>query len=402
MKKLLASILMVGICLLNVTPLSAASDRVKIVDNNNLSKQLSEDGMHITNRINQSKSDLVNGKIAIEIIIDNSKNTEIFYVIDNSSKIKDKRNDLIDKIKEPAKVLEGYNAISQGIVTTSNGNISTVPLDTENIELQLEGIKNTETNDTEENLLNAIKEAESKFTEKADNKVIVVFTSQIPSNTEELTKKINELKEKKIKVIAYSIGMSDETTNFDSAFKDADYKDNLKEELNISSYLTKVTSYLPSLKSAIATTISYHERLLQNFDIVDLTTDLGQVKFENNKVIWEAGDITSNKVVKLTYTLKLKSVVDSSIVDNLTLKTNKQIIVTQSGEQIGTYPKNTDSGEPTDELCMPRIMILKEAVTNPVNPDTGIADYVVFGACILAVAAITILILNKKNQFNRI
>ena len=45
------------------------------------------------------------------------------------------------------------------------------------------------------------------------------------------------------------------------------------------------------------------------------------------------------------------------------------------------------------------IKILQEAVD---NPKTGVKSYMIFGACLLTVSAITIIILNRKSQFNRI
>jgi len=138
--------------------------------------------------------------------------------------------------------------------------------------------------------------------------------------------------------------------------------------------------------------------LYRNFDIKDIKADYGQARYDNatNKIIWEAGNIKTNQVVRLTYYLSLKSVVDESIIESIDLRTNRQIIVTQSGQIIGTYPADDQID---DQICSPTIMILREAID---NPKTGVTNYVILGACLLSVAAITIVMLNRKSQFNRI
>ena len=101
----------------------------------------------------------------------------------------------------------------------------------------------------------------------------------------------------------------------------------------------------------------------------------------------------------MTYTLSLKSVVDESIVDKLNLRTNRQIKISGTGNGVtfdDSYPKDQTVD---DEICSPTIRILREAVD---NPKTGIENFMIAGICMIAVGAITLLVLNRKNQFNRI
>ena len=128
-KKIIIASIIICTSVLGIFSLNAANNRVKIVSENYATKQLSNDGMHITNIINTANTDLVNGNIAIDITIDNSKNTEIMYAIDNSNSMSSIKENLIETIKKRAKELEGIGNIKQGIVTTTDGVTSTVPLD---------------------------------------------------------------------------------------------------------------------------------------------------------------------------------------------------------------------------------------------------------------------------------
>ena len=79
------------------------------------------------------------------------------------------------------------------------------------------------------------------------------------------------------------------------------------------------------------------------------------------------------------------------------MRTSRQIKVYENASQlIGIYPSDD---EIEDSTCSPQIKITSGSVT---NPNTGIADYIIPAACLMAVALITIVILNSKNEFNRI
>ena len=397
-KKIIVSALVIFTSLLGIFSLSAANNRIKIVNENYDSKQLSQDGMHITNIINTANTDLVNGNIAIDIIIDNSKHTEIFYAIDNGKTMSSVKGNVIDNIKTNAKSLEEISNIQQGIVTTTDGNTALIPLDSSNIEMQLDTVKASASSTSKDGeIFDSIDKAIASFTDKADEKMIIVALSSMPTDTTGLKEKINNCTKNGIKVIVYGINLTN-TTTFKDVFDSATRYELRTDKLGEIKFLNNVMNYLPQEKPAIATSISFDNYILNNFNIKDIKTDLGQARYDNatNKIIWEAGNIKTNQVVRLTYYLSLKSIVDESIIESIDLRTNRQIIVTQSGQTIGTYPADDQID---DQICSPTIMILREAID---NPKTGVTNYVVLGACLLSVAAITIIILNRKNQFNRI
>ena len=72
---------------------------VEMVKENDSVKQLFPDGTNILNTIDTSKSEFEKGKVAIEITINNSKKTEVVYVVDNGS-ANTIKTELIDVIKK--------------------------------------------------------------------------------------------------------------------------------------------------------------------------------------------------------------------------------------------------------------------------------------------------------------
>lgn len=398
-KKFIIGALVIWASLLGVFTLNAANNRVQIVSENYASKQLSQDGMHITNVINTTNTDLVNGEVAIEIIIDNSKHSEIIYAIDNGNSMSSIKANVIDQIKTHAKTLEGMSNIKQGIVTTTNGNVTYIPFEenaeNRNIEAGLDQIK-TISSGIDGEIFDSIEKAATSFSETADEKFIIVALTSMPTDITNLQNTINEYSRQGIKVIVYGINLSNKT-NFQNVFDTAVKYELTTSTLNQINYISNVMNYLPMEKPAIASSISFDNYILNNFDVKDINTSNGVARYDTatNQIIWEVGNIKTNETVKLTYFLSLKKYVDESILEK-TLRTNRQILVTQSGQTIGTYPADDQID---DQICSPTIMILREAVD---NPKTGVANYIIFGACLLAVSAVTILILNSKKQFNRI
>ena len=394
-KRLFGLFLIVAVCMLNVTPLLAATkNSVKVVSQNDAKKQLSPDGANILNTINLEKSDLKNGKVAIDIIIDNSKSTEVYYVIDNGSGMTDIKGSVIDLIKTEAGRLESdMNNISQGVVITSNNERTFIEADNKNIVSQVESIRNTSIGNESVEIKDAFDYAVSKFNSATINKVIVAFVTDTDSTKlEELKTTMTQAKANGIKVLAYKISTDTTTdTNFTSTVN--------KESIASISFSGNIVTTLPSELPAVAVKISFDNYILDNFTIKDITSTVGSASLENNEIAWGVGNISGNKVVTLSYILEVKDNVDESLINKLNLRTNRQIVVTQNGTQvIGTYPAD-DKIE--DEVCSPTIMLLEKG-TSIDNPNTGIADYIIPGACLMAVALITLVILNNKNEFNRI
>lgn len=406
-KKFLIGTLIASISLLGVLSLNAANNRIQIVSENDSAKTLSSDGASILNTINTSTSDLVNGEVNIEIILNNSKNTEVMYAIDNGPAMASIKNDVIDSVKNNAKTLEGMDNLKQGVATTTKDNsVAVVEPDASGIETSLENVKSTVAG-IDGSIFDAIDKAVEKFsTSNVENKVLVVYAGSLGTLTAEqvtsLKTKMEGLKTSGIKVIAYGINLGSASTNFNNIFESG-----VKYEVataNISSglnFTSDIAAYLPSAKQNVNGSVSFDSYILNNFEIKNVASTTGTAKFDTatNQVIWTPGSVGINQVEKLTYTLSLKSAVDESIVDKLNLRTNRQIKISgqsASGSFDDSYPKDQTID---DEICSPTIRILKEAID---NPKTGIENYLIAGICMIAVGAITLLVLNRKNQFNRI
>lgn len=399
-KRILGVFLILSVVCMNVLPLMAASHAIKIVQENYNVKQLSDDGASILNTINTETSDLNNGKVNIDIIIDNTKSTEVIYAIDNGLSAKNIKSALIDAVKSNAENLETLENVRQGIVTTTNSNTSYIPLDSENILTGLDTVKNMDSATTDGEIFESLAKAKESFSEQVINKVIVAFVSNMGTKTadeyDNFKRIINMYKEEGINLIVYGIDVT-EIDQFKDVFTSATKYELTANTLNEISFKNNVLALLPGAKPAIGTVVTFDKYIIDNFNIINVSATKGNAEYTNeNKVIWGIDEIKSNEQVKLTYTLELKDQIESYLVNEMHLKTNRQIVVTQSGNYMGKYPADNVVD---DEICSPVITVLPEGVT---NPNTGIATYIIAGSCILAVALVTLLVLNNKNEFSRI
>ena len=116
-KRLLGIFVMISVCLLNITPLMAATTyKLDIVKQNQGKKQLSNSGANILNTINLDKSDFAKGKVAVDVIIDNSKSVSIMYAVDNSSSMQNVKSSLASTLTGKYEALSNsYPAVAQGI-----------------------------------------------------------------------------------------------------------------------------------------------------------------------------------------------------------------------------------------------------------------------------------------------
>lgn len=399
-KKIFGGLLILLVGFMNVTPVLALAHAVSIVKENDAVKQLSNDGMTILNTIDTSKSDLNNGKVAINITIDNSKPTEVIYLIDNAESTSTMKSGLIDTIKSNATSLEALTNMKQGVITTSNGELIYKPLDSKNITTSLDEIKALAVGSAGE-YDKMFEKASSEFTKTVNNKIIVAFLTNMGTKSAEevaaLKNMINTYKTNGINVVVYGIDLADQT-NFESIFESSTRYVLTSANLSTIAFKGNVLSTLPGLKDKIATKVSFDNYILNNFEISDVKATQGEATFDKstNEVVWGVGDIEPNTSVTLTYTLTVKSVVDETLVNTARLRTNRQIKVLENSREIGTFPADNKI---EDEECGPVIKLLPETIK---NPDTGIFNYVIGGSCILAVALITLVILNNKNEFNRI
>lgn len=396
-KKFIMGSVILWASLLGVFSLSAAGNRVEVVSESHAIRELNDNGLVLNNNINMEKSDFVNGNIAIDITVDNSKKTEVIYVLDNGERMSSIKNDVIDSIKTNALELESMDNMKQGIITTTDGSITEIPLDSANIESQLESIKSINSSTTNGEIFTSIDKAATSFSEDTKEKIIVIAVSGMPTDITGLKEKIDNYMTNGIKFLVYGINV-DNTTNFNNVFDSANKNELTASTLNDMRFALTIKSLLPNERPAMAVSISFDNYILNNFNIdttkIITTNGVAHYDASTNEVIWEIGKVKPNEIVKLSYVLSLKQVVDPNFIGK-TLRTNRQIKIIQSGI-VNSSPEDS---EIEDKICSPTIKILQEAVD---NPKTGVASYVVFGSCLLAVSAITIIVLNRKSKFSRI
>lgn len=406
-KRLLGIFVMISICLLNITPLMAATTyKLDIVKQNQGKKQFSTSGANILNTINLDKSDFAKGKVAVDVIINNSKSVSIMYAVDNSSSMQNVKSSLASTLTEKYETLgNNYPAVSQGIsyrgiLNETENTISMSPQvgTTGNIF----GAYSNEAGIGEDgsvfiamdSAVRALKDSGS------ESKILVVFVGNMGTEDESTLKTTIDsyINNDGINIVAYGVNLSD-TTSFDNVFANAtryNVTTDTLSNINLNELMTTENTGAVALNN-VAVNISFDTYILDNFDINNVTVTQGEAAFADNEINWGADNIDANKTVALSYELQLKSNIDTSLVNKATLRTSRQIKVYENASQlIGIYPSDD---EIEDSTCSPQIKIISGSVT---NPNTGIADYIIPAACLMAVALITIVILNSKNEFNRI
>lgn len=406
-KRLLGIFVMISICLLNITPLMAATTyKLDIVKQNQGKKQLSTSGANILNTINLDKSDFAKGKVAVDVIINNSKSVSIMYAVDNSSSMQNVKSSLASTLTEKYETLgNNYPAVAQGIsyrgiLNETENTISMSPQvgTTGNIF----GAYSNETGIGEDgsvfiamdSAVRALKDSGS------ESKILVVFVGNMGTEDESTLKTTIDsyINNDGINIVAYGVNLSD-TTSFDNVFANAtryNVTTDTLSNINLNELMATENTGAVALNN-VAVNISFDTYILDNFDINNVTVTQGEAAFADNEINWGADNIDANKTVTLSYELQLKSNIDTSLVNKATLRTSRQIKVYENASQlIGIYPSDD---EIEDSTCSPQIKIISGSVT---NPNTGIADYIIPAACLMAVALITIVILNSKNEFNRI
>lgn len=359
-------ILLIG--LINLPLLNAANNRLEIVQKAKQYLFKTSEG-DVVGSLRQEivEEDLVNGKITIELTLNNAKNSEIVYVFNKSNS-----ETLIDNFKSLTEDIftetgTEYNKISsilvseQLIVKPFSQTITEAAKGVEEIGQETVGDGAT--------LNDAIESALSSFSSSCENKIIVIAdeTNSATDLTSQITADVSDV------TIIYYTSTAETIENVINV-------DNI-EDLNAAFQGTLIPT-----KTGTAITMPVATYIVENFDISLVDNPTNAVLDEDTKAIqWNVGDVKPNQVEKIRYSLNLKSVVDDSII-GLDLTINEAPIIVFNGNTV----QNTAANQ-----CSPIIKILNEAIE---NPKTGVANYIVFGAVLLAVGSVTYLVSRKKVQ----
>ena len=388
-KKLFCGAMLLGAVAFGLTSLSAATNRVKIVSNSGGVKPLGTDGTTLVNRIDESKTNLVDGKVAIEIAVDNSNDLSVFYAFNNDTNTAAFASDLLTKVTSVSSSLANRSVTEAVFYTDNNSVVAST---------KLEDVASATAAATDAAALTSL------ISEMKDSlngaKYVFLFTSTLPTlNDSEKTAiagLVNDIKTAGATFAVYSIDSTTSDADLETLFGSGSVIkiDSSANEIDTIAFDSIVATGFKSAKTGVATEILVDDFILENFEIKDLAVSKGTVSFDstNKKIVATSVDLEQNEDYVITYNLQIKSVVDSTKV-NLDLRTSKQVNITLTDQGTGITGKFPADDRIDDDICSPVIQILKEAVDNPY---TGVYSYVIAGSCMLAVALITLAVLNKK------
>lgn len=365
-KRLFAVACLLIIGLINLPILSAASNRIEIVQK---AKQylFKTAGGEIVGTLRQEivEQDLVNGDITIELTLNNAKNTEIIYVFNKSNGEATINN--FKELTEDVFTNLGTDYTKIGSILVSDTLVTKPMAQTiSEVATGLDEIKGL-TAETGATVNQAIETALQSFSSTSDNKIIVVaddtntasnLLTQITADTTDVT------------LILYT--SASETVEGATSVASV-------EEAN-----TAINSTLIPAKNGTSITMPLASYIVENFDISLVGTPVNATLDEETKAInWNVGDVKPNQVEKIRYKLSLKSVIDDSLI-GLDLVINEAPTIIFNGNTV----QNTDANQ-----CSPIIKILNEAIE---NPKTGVSNYIIFGSTLLVIGTITYLVSKKS------
>lgn len=365
-KKLFAIACLLIVGLINLPLLSAANNRIEIVQKAKQYLFKTTEG-EIVGVLRQEivEEDLVNGDITIELTLNNAKNTEIMYIFNKSNGETTINN--FKELTENVFTNLGTDYTKIGSILVSDTLVTKPMVQTiSEVATGLDEIKEASVG-SGATVNEAVEAALSAFSSSSDNKIIIVIddtntaanlVSQITADTSDTT------------LILYTTA----TGTVENAISVS----------SVTETTTAINNTLIPAKIGTSIAMPLASYIVENFDISLVGNPSNATLDETTKTInWNLGDIKSNQVEKIQYKLSLKSVVDDSII-GLELVVNEAPTIVFNGNTV----QNTDANQ-----CSPTIKILNEAIE---NPKTGVVSYIIFGSTLLAIGSATYLISRKQ------
>lgn len=406
MKKINALFSVLITFVLCIMTVNAASDKLQIVASSGEVVNLGEAGGIITKSI--VAEDLENGIITIEAKIKNSKSTEIFFVVDNSTEFGGLEN-VKTNVITAAKALVGnihdnLANIKTGLLVMHPNGLTPTEAENGGLISALSADKTTtlaafDTLTTEtpvengQDFLEVLETAGESFNETAENKIIVLVLAGVNgagvasyktamldmANNENVTF-ITVLIENSEAYKATMFGTEETpTTGF---FHDID-TDAIATTFS-TNVNANILSTLPTDKFNVLFEDLFPEIIVDNFTIEYVGSPskgaVGDFNREARKFSWSVGDLEGNIDATFQYRLKLNSTVPASAVDKA-INTNTGINFSYTGASAQLYE------------CSPTIKIL---IT---NPKTGVYDYFIPAALIFCISVLTISIIKRRDMF---
>ncbi len=391
------------ICIITV---NAAGDRLQIVASSGGIVSLGESGGNITKTI--IAQDLENGEITIEAKINNSKETEIFFIVDNSTEFVT-LGDVKTNVNTATKTLveslhDNLGNIKTGLLTVhpygltpispeDGGLLSALNNDKTLTLAALDTLAVQEPVVNGQDFIEVLDTATENFGDTTQNKIIVLVLSGVNGVgvSEYKTKMLDLANNDDITFITVLIENEEayketmfgtEATPTTGIFYDIE----TTEISNIisTSVKTNILGILPSDKFDVLFEDIFSEVIVNNFEIEYVESPskgvVGEFNIEAKKFSWTVGNLTGNIDATFRYKLILNDVVPASEIDKA-INTNEGINFSYTGSETQLYE------------CSPIIKILIA------NPKTGVYDYFIPAALIFCVSVLAISIVKRRDMF---
>lgn len=391
------------ICIMTV---NAASDKLQVVASSGGLVSLGEAGGSLTKNI--IAEDLENGEITIEAKIKNSKATEVFFIIDNSTEFV-ALSDVKVNVNTAAKTLVGnihdnLKNIKTGLLAAhpyglipvaaeDGGLLSALSTDKTTTLAAFDTLAAQSPVENGQDFLEVLETASDGFSDTVENKVIVLVLSGVNGagvagyKTEMLDMANNE------NVTFITVLIENEETYKETMFGTEEtpttgfFHDVLTGDI-ATTFSTNVNaniiSTLPSDKFNVLFEDIFPQVVVNNFAVEYIGSPskgiVGEFNTEAKKFSWTVGDLTGNTDATFQYKLKLNSTVPASEVDK-SINTNEGINFSFTGAETQLYE------------CSPIIKILIA------NPKTGVYDYFIPAALIFCISVLAISIIKRRDMF---
>lgn len=272
-------------------------------------------------------------------------NTEIIFLIDNSSSMNSRIGNSNDtrKIKVTNSTKELINNISNnnsnakmGIVyfSSSAGVLQGLTNSKEQLLSACNNFGHQSTSGST-NMIEGINLAKSNFTSDSNNKILVLLTDGIPSNSEQAVK--DSLKDEGIYIITTLVGLENATDaekatinnifgSVENPVADKFYNisDSEIEKTIIQNIYNKIVEDFQSTTTNINIQDYFPQEILNNFDIIIKEPSKGNVSKDADYILWNIPELKSSENATLEYGLKLKENYDKSII-NKVMNTNQKV-----------------------------------------------------------------------------
>lgn len=345
-----------------------------IIDEGKLSKKimgLNQENNEVTIQLNFQSGE---SKVIKE-------NTEIIFLMDNSTSMGNKIGNSNDtrKIKVTNSTKELINNISNNNSNTKMGIVifsssATVLQGLTNSKEQLLSACNNFRNQNPSgstNIIEGINLAKSNFTSDSSNKILVLLTDGIPSNSRQAVK--DSLKDEGIYIITTLVGLENvtdaEKATINNVFgsvekpvadKFYNISDSEIEKTIIQNIYNKIVEDFQAITTNINIQDYFPQDILNNFDITIKAPSKGNVSKDKDYILWNIYELKSSENATLEYVLKLKGNYDKNII-NKTMKTNQKVELKYNDINNNSQIKTMEDS--------PQIILKENGIENEIKND---------------------------------